>query len=55
MKAQDSFTPRVLIATIRPMCWKHFDCLSSLRVIILKPSRPADIIKSIEERDFDVL
>ncbi len=56
MKAQDSFTPRVLIAD------DQADVLEALRLLLKSDGyhietvkRPADIIKSIEERDFDVL
>ena len=56
MKAQDSFTPRVLIAD------DQADVLEALRLLIKSEGyhietvkRPADIVKSIEERDFDVL
>lgn len=56
MKAQDSFTPRVLIADDQP------DVLEALR-LLLKSERyeietvlkPAEIIKALEDRDFDVL
>ena len=56
MKAQDSFTPRVLIAD------DQADVLEALR-LMLKSERyqietvkkPADIVRAIEERDFDVL
>jgi DNA-binding NtrC family response regulator len=56
MKALDSFTPRVLIADDQP------DVLEALR-LLLKSERyeietvkkPAEIIRAIEERDFDVL
>lgn len=56
MKAQDSFTPRVLIADDQP------DVLEALRLLLKSEryyietaKRPAEIIKAIEERDFDVL
>src|ERR1041384_41560 len=56
MKAQDSFTPRVLIADDQP------DVLEALRLLlkaepyqIETAKRPADVIKAIEDRDFDVL
>ena len=56
MKAQDSFTPRVLIAD------DQADVLEALRLLLKSEryhietaKRPADIIKAIEERDFDVL
>jgi DNA-binding NtrC family response regulator len=56
MKAQDSFTPRVLIAD------DQADVLEALR-LLLKSERyqietvksPAEVIRAIEERDFDVL
>src|SRR6185369_4788731 len=56
MKAQDSFTPRVLIAD------DQADVLEALRLLLKSEGfhietvkRPSDIITSIEERDFDVL
>jgi DNA-binding NtrC family response regulator len=56
MKAQDSFTPRVLIAD------DQADVLEALRLLLKSEGshietvkRPADIITAIEERDFDVL
>ncbi|HSB12697.1 MAG TPA: sigma-54 dependent transcriptional regulator [Blastocatellia bacterium] len=56
MKAQDSFTPRVLIAD------DQADVLEALRLLLKSEryhietvKRPADIIKAIEDRDFDVL
>ena len=56
MKAQDSFTPRVLIADDQP------DVLEALRLLLKSEpyqietaKRPADVTKAIEERDFDVI
>jgi len=56
MKAQDSFTPRVLIAD------DQADVLEALRLLLKSEryqietvKRPADVITAIEERDFDVL
>ena len=56
MKALDSFTPRVLIADDQP------DVLEALRLLLKSQhyfietvKKPGDIIKSLEERDFDVL
>src|SRR6266550_817025 len=56
MKALDSFTPRVLIAD------DQLDVLEALRLLLKSEhyqietvKRPGDIIKSIEDRDFDVL
>src|SRR4029450_409572 len=56
MKAQESFTPRVLIADDQP------DVLEALRLLLKSQhyfietvKKPGDIIKSLEERDFDVL
>src|SRR5215813_8354272 len=56
MKAQESFTPRVLIAD------DQADVLEALRLLLKTEGfqietvkRPPDIITSIEERDFDVL
>ena len=56
MKALDSFTPRVLIADDQP------DVLEALRLLLKSQhyqietvKKPGDIIKSIEDRDFDVL
>src|SRR5437667_10477091 len=56
MKALDSFTPRVLIADDQP------DVLEALRLLLKSDhyqietvKKPGDIIKSIEDRDFDVL
>src|SRR5215471_13115014 len=56
MKAQESFTPRVLIADDQE------DVLEALRLLLKSEryyieavKRPADIIQSIEDRDFDVL
>jgi DNA-binding NtrC family response regulator len=56
MKAQESFTPRVLIADDQE------DVLEALRLLLKSEryyietvKRPADIIESIEDRDFDVL
>ena len=56
MKAQESFTPRILIADDQP------DVIEALR-LLLKSERyqietanhPAEVIRAIEERDFDVL
>ena len=54
MKAQDSFTPRVLIAD------DQADVLEALRLLLKSEryqletvKRPADVITAIEERDFD--
>src|ERR1051325_1688769 len=56
MKAQESFTPRVLSAA------DQADVLEALRLLLKSEGfhietvkRPPDIITSIEERDFDVL
>ena len=56
MKAHDSFTPRVLIAD------DQADVLEALRLLLKSEryqietvKRPADIIRAIEERDFDVI
>src|SRR6266480_4301447 len=56
MTAQETFTPRVLIAD------DHADVLEALRLLLESEryyietvKRPVDIIKAIEERDFDVL
>jgi DNA-binding NtrC family response regulator len=56
MKAQDSFTPRVLIAD------DQADVLEALRLLLKSEryhietvKRPGDVITAIEERDFDVL
>lgn len=56
MKTQDSFTPRILIAD------DQADVLEALRLLLKSEryhietaKRPADVIKAIEERDFDVL
>jgi len=56
MKTPDSFTPRVLIAD------DQADVLEALRLLLKSEryqietaKRPADVIKAIEERDFDVL
>jgi DNA-binding NtrC family response regulator len=56
MKTHDSFTPRVLIADDQP------DVLEALRLLLKSEryqietaKRPADVIKAIEERDFDVI
>src|SRR5580765_5563405 len=56
MKAQEAFTPRVLIAD------DQADVLEALRLLLKSEryyietvKRPVDIIKAIEERDFDVL
>jgi DNA-binding NtrC family response regulator len=56
MKARDSFTPRLLIAD------DQADVLEALRLLLKSEGyhietvkRPIDIVKAIEERDFDVL
>src|SRR5882724_9261549 len=56
MKPQETFTPRVLIAD------DQADVLEALRLLLKSEryyietvKRPVDIIKAIEERDFDVL
>ena len=56
MKAQESFTPRVLIADDQE------DVLEALRLLLKAEryyieavKRPADIVQAIEDRDFDVL
>lgn len=56
MKTPDSFTPRVLIADDQP------DVLEALRLLLKSEryqietaKRPAEVIKAIEERDFDVI
>jgi DNA-binding NtrC family response regulator len=56
MKTHDSFTPRVLIAD------DQADVLEALRLLLKSEryqietaKRPADVIRAIEERDFDVL
>jgi DNA-binding NtrC family response regulator len=56
MKTHDSFTPRVLIAD------DQADVLEALRLLLKSEryqietaKRPADVIKAIEERDFDVI
>jgi DNA-binding NtrC family response regulator len=56
MKALDPFTPRVLIADDQP------DVLEAIRLLLKAQhyqietvKKPGDIIKSIEDRDFDVL
>ncbi len=56
MKTHDLFTPRVLIADDQP------DVLEALRLLLKSEryqietaKRPADVIKAIEERDFDVI
>jgi DNA-binding NtrC family response regulator len=56
MKSHDSFTPKVLIAD------DQADVLEALRLLLKSEryqietvKRPADIIRAIEERDFDVI
>lgn len=56
MKTHDSFTPRVLIADDQP------DVLEALRLLLKSEryqietaKRPAEVIRAIEERDFDVI
>src|SRR5258707_10202217 len=56
MKTHDLITPRVLIADDQP------DVLEALRLLLKSEryqietaKRPADVIKAIEERDFDVI
>jgi DNA-binding NtrC family response regulator len=56
MKTHDTFTPRVLIAD------DQADVLEALRLLLKSEryqietvKRPADIIRAIEERDFDVI
>ena len=56
MKTHDSLTPRVLIADDQP------DVLEALRLLLKSEryqietaKRPAEVIKAIEERDFDVI
>src|ERR1700730_7505365 len=56
MKSHDSFTPKVLIADDQAYVLEALRLLlKSERYQIETVKRPADIIRAIEERDFDVI